>query len=139
MKQIIHYGVISLLLCTAFPATAEPNITNAWIRLLPPMVKTTAAYMDIKSDQNDTLLSVTSILAERVEIHESSMEKGMMSMKHISQVKIPKNTLVRLSPQGKHLMLIGLKQPLKQNSTYSFTLNFEQAGQIEVLMPVKNP
>jgi len=139
MKQIIHFGMISLLLCIAFPATAEPNITNAWIRLLPPMVKTTAAYMDIKSDHNDILLSVTSILAERVEIHESSMEKGIMSMKQISQVKIPKNTLVPLSPQGKHLMLIGLKQPLKQNSTYSFTLNFEQAGQIEVLMPVKNP
>jgi len=131
--------MISLLLFIAFPAAAELEISNAWVRLLPPMVKTTAAYMDIKSAENDTLLSVSSVLAERVEIHESSMENGMMSMDHVSQVKIPKNTLVSLSPQGMHLMLIGLKQPLKKNNTYPFTLNFKQAGKIDVLIPVRNP
>ena len=98
---------------------------------------TTAGYMTIYSDQADTLLSLSSPIANSVELHQSKMEDGMMSMSSVDKLAIPAKGTVTLSPQGYHLMVIGLKQPLKKGQAYSMLLRFEQAGEISILVPVE--
>ena len=128
-------GCIFLLITSH--ALAEIKISHAWLRLLPPTMTTTAGYMTIYSDQADTLLSLSSPIANSVELHQSKMEDGMMSMSSVDKLAIPAKGTVTLSPQGYHLMVIGLKQPLKKGQAYSMLLRFEQAGEISILVPVE--
>jgi len=136
--KLPRLSLIVLTLLNPLPVVAEINISNAWLRLLPPMVKTSAAYMDIQSDQPDVLLSVYSEIAERVEIHESAMTNGMMSMSHLEKIVVPAGKKVALSSNGKHLMLIGLHKTLKEGDSYLFKLNFKHAGELEIIIPVEN-
>jgi copper(I)-binding protein len=43
---------------------------------------------------------------------------------------------VTLAPGGMHLMMMGLKEPLKQGERVPLTLVFEKAGKIDVEMVV---
>lgn len=105
---------------------AEVKVHDAWVRLLPPSVKTTAAYLTLNSTQLDRLIAVESPIAEKVEMHESVMENGMMSMSQITSVLLTENTDATLSPQGKHLMMIGLKRPLVKGESIELKLSFEK-------------
>lgn len=120
-------------------ATADVVVENAWLRLLPPMSKMTAAYMSLLSDQDDRLISVSSTVADTVEIHESSMKDGVMSMQELKCLFLPEGEQVELKPQSYHLMVMGLKEPLKEGAEHQFTLEFEQAGKLNVWFPVRNP
>jgi len=139
MKWLNHIFLASLLSMNALPLLADVVVKDAWVRLLPPMVKTTAAYMTILSDTADQLLSISSPLAERIEMHQSSMEEGMMSMLHVESIQLPKGESVTLSPHSYHLMVIGLNAVLKAGDQYPFTFNFKHAGPLEVLIPVVSP
>ena len=118
-------------------AWAEPSFENAWVRLLPPSVKTTAAYMTINSPVDDVLLSASSPVAMMVELHLSSMTDGVMSMDHVERIDLRANQPVELIPGGYHLMLMGLKKALSEGDRFPLTLIFDKAGEIEIELPVK--
>jgi copper(I)-binding protein len=40
---------------------------------------------------------------------------------------------------GLHMMLIGLKEPLKEDASFPMTLEFERAGKVEVKVIVGQP
>ncbi len=84
----------------------------------------------------DHLLSVTTDAAESAEIHESIMKDGVASMPHIESLDIPVGASVELKPGGYHIMLIGLKAPLKKGDTVPLKLKFEHAGEIDVMVNV---
>jgi len=129
-KKRVFLASISLSFATM--TFAEISVSDAWIRLLPPSVKTTAAYMQITSDQTDKLISASSPVANRVEIHQSKEEQGMVSMDHVASIDIQQGQPIVLSPQGYHFMVMGLKQTLKKGEHYPLTLRFEKEGDIEV-------
>lgn len=135
MRQLVF--ILSLLLLASF-AHAELTISYAWVRLLPPNIKTTAAYMDIHSDQNDILLSVSTSAALMVEMHESVEEEGVMSMERISDVILPADQTISLKPQGTHLMIMGLVEPLQEGNTLPLVLTFERAGEKTVHATIEN-
>jgi hypothetical protein len=118
---------------------ADVRVENAWMRLLPPMSKMTAAYMTLVSDQEDRLISVSSDIAKVVEIHQSKMEDGVMTMQEVKCLYLPKDELVELKPQSYHLMVMGLQSPLKEGESHQFILEFENVGKVIVQVPVKNP
>lgn len=130
---------LSLMLSVSAGTFADVQVDNAWVRLLPPMSKMTAAYMNLKSDQDDRLLAASSELARYVEIHQSKMLDGMMSMQEVDALSLPKDQTVELKPQSYHLMVMGLYAPLKEGDEHIFILEFEKAGKLEVKIPVRNP
>jgi copper(I)-binding protein len=101
------------------------------------MVTATAAYMTLTSDANDKLISVTSHQASKVELHQSRMVNGMMSMRHVESIDIHQNETLALRPKGYHLMVKGLQKTLKEGERFTFTFLFETAGKIEVTAPVE--
>lgn len=129
--------VFLLLVLGVGHSYAEIVVKDGWIRLLPPMVKTTAAYMTITSSESDTLLSASSPIAHSVELHQSRMADGIMSMDHVDQLRISPEQAIIMSPSGYHLMLMGLKQPLKEGDTQPIYLHFEKAGEVSVHLDVK--
>jgi len=109
-----------------------------WIRLLPPTVMHTAAYVTIKNSANetDTLLNVTSASIGSLSVHQTKNIDGMMKMLSADNLKIPANGKIDLAPGGYHIMLMGLENSLVENQEITMTFEFKNAGEVEVIFPV---
>lgn len=112
------------------------EIAHPWSRATPGGAKVGGGYLKIenKGDEPDRLVSVSSDIADKVQIHEMAMSAdGMSSMNELTQgLVVPAKGTVELKPGSFHLMFIGLKQPLKQGDAFMATLTFEKAGALEV-------
>jgi hypothetical protein len=85
----------------------------------------------------DALLTASTPLAAKVEIHETTTSGGMTGMHPVDRLEIPAGGTVRLEPGGVHLMLMGLTGPVEPGTTVSLELRFEHAGTIVVQAPVR--
>ncbi len=129
------------------------TVTDAWARAMPPGQTTSAVYLKLANGtgQDDALVSVSTPVTATAEIHEvmavtaapdasadaGGMGGGMMGMQPIAKLPIPAGGSVELKPGAFHIMLIDVKDPLKDGSTIEVTLNFEKAPPITLTVPVK--
>jgi copper(I)-binding protein len=92
-------------------------------------------------DQTDRLVGASTPVARTVEIHRSVIDaQNVMRMRAIQGIELPPRLEVQLRHGGEHhLMLIGLKQPLKDGDRFPMTLHFERAGEREVMVWVQTP
>ena len=109
-------------------ALAQVRVENAWVRATVPAQKATGAFMKLTSPGDASLVGVATPAAPLVEIHESSIQGGVMQMRAVPRVELPANRSVELKPGGYHVMLMGLTAPLKAGETVPITLTFEDAG-----------
>ena len=128
------------------PTTAIAS-TNAadLITIVEPRIRATApgqtvsgAFMTLVND-SETAYALTSVSfsgASVVEIHETSMDDGMMRMRKVSQIDIPANGSAELKPGSFHIMLIGLEKEMKAGTAETLTLTFSDDSQktIEALV-----
>ena len=84
----------------------------------------------------DHLLSITTDAAETAQIHESAVKDSVATMQTVTALEIPAGGTVELKPGGLHIMLSGLKAPLKKGDVIMLELNFEHAGKVEVMANV---
>ena len=114
------------------------HITGPWARELPPVSRNGAAYLSItnKGKAADRLVSASSPMAERVELHETTMDGGMMRMRPVASLVIAPNETRVLEPGGLHFMLVKLKQPLVAGKHFPLTLVFADAGSVDVKVMV---
>jgi len=90
----------------------------------------------------DQLLSAKTLVADKVEIHEMTMSGDVMKMRPLSSIEIPAGfevSIAKGNPNGYHLMLLGLKQPLKDGDRFPVWLTFKQAGEVKVEVSVQTP
>lgn len=116
------------------------KIDHPWSRPTFGELKITAGYMSIANNgsEPDTLKSATADIAGKVEIHESLVEDGKAIMRALPDgITIPAGSKAELKPQGMHIMIMGLKQPLKEGDKFPMTLNFERAGAVVVDVKVE--
>ncbi len=116
------------------------KIDHPWARPTVPGQSTGAGYLSVHNSgsKTDRLLGAGSPAAAAVEVHEMRMEGEVMRMREIKALELPAGKPVRLAPGGLHLMLIGLKAPLKVGDRLPVKLRFEAAGEIEVVFQVEN-
>ena len=110
----------------------------------PGMTTGAVYFRAIKNNgtEPDRLLSALTPAAATVELHRMEMDGDVMRMRAVSAVELPANTEVRLrhgTPNGHHLMLLGLKAPLKDGDRFPVTLTFQRAGEREVMVWVQTP
>jgi len=112
----------------------ELVIDHPYARATPPGATTGGAYVTVrnKGATTDRLLAASTPAAKFVEIHEMSMDGGMMKMRAIPGIEIKPGARIELKPGGYHLMLLDLKEPLKSGAKIPLTLVFEKAGKVEV-------
>lgn len=129
---------LALLLPTI--ASAHMVIEDAYARAASPMAQTGAAFMSIfnHSDMDDRVLSVTSDVAERVELHTHVEEAGgVMRMVEIEGgIAIPAGETHLLQRGGDHVMFLGLTRPLVEGEEVELTITFEHAEPVTVVVPV---
>jgi len=123
----------------AAPALAQVTVSDAWVRGTVPGQKATGAFMSIKSASDAALVSASSPVAGIVEIHEMAMEGGVMKMRAVPKLPLPAGKPVELKPGGYHVMLMDLKQQLKEGDTVPVTLAFTDKDGKKVTQEVKAP
>jgi len=137
-------AVLALVLVT--PACAEDVkagdlvISQAWTRATPSGAKIGGGYLTIenKGSAPDRLLGGSGDVAGKMEIHEMSMDNGVMKMRPLDKgLTIEPGKTVKLAPGGYHLMMFDLKKPLKQGDKVPVTLEFEKAGKVGVTLDVQ--
>jgi copper(I)-binding protein len=115
-------------------------IDHPWTRPTVAGQSVGGGYLGIhnRGSAADRLLGGTSSAAAKVEVHEMRMEGDVMRMREVGGLALPAGGRVKLEPGGLHLMLVGLKAPLKVGDKVPLTLRFEKAGQIEVMLHVEH-
>jgi periplasmic copper chaperone A len=147
MRSSMKLTFAALLTALAVPALAQGTATSTiaveqpWARATPAGATTGAVYMtvDNKSGSADRLTGASSDVAGKVQIHEMTVVNGVMQMRQLADgLAIPAGGSVALKPGSYHVMLIGLKKPLKAGETFPLTLTFAKAGNISVTVPVQS-
>ncbi len=143
-------GVAFYALVLPSPAGAEPAATvtagklvieGAWARPTPEGTSISAGYLKItnRGEAPDALLGVSTPVADSAELHESKMtDEGVMTMRPLENgLEIKPGETIELKPAGAHIMILGVKQPLKDGQTIPIKLTFKSAGAVEVTFAVK--
>ena len=115
-------------------------ISQAWSRATPGGAKVGGGYLTIenKGTASDRLIGGASDAAGKVEVHEMTMNNGVMTMRPVEKgLTIDPGKTVKLAPGGDHLMLMDLKAPLSKGDKLSITLEFEKAGKVKVSLDVQ--
>jgi len=118
---------IATLVTAAFAgqAFAQVAVKDPWIRATVPQQKATGAFMQISAPQDTRLVEAKSPVAGVVEIHEMKMENNVMKMRAIPGLDVPAGKAVDLKPGGYHVMLMELKEQMKDGASVPVTLVFE--------------
>ncbi|TDM08323.1 MAG: hypothetical protein C4K60_02300 [Ideonella sp. MAG2] len=140
MNKLIALASLAATLA-ASPAWAQTTVKDAWVRGTVAQQKATGAFMTLTNAQGGKLLSAASPVAGVVEVHEMKMEGNVMKMAAIPSLELPAGKPVELKPGGYHVMLMDLKQPLKDGDTVPLTLTIEgkdgKKETVEVKAPIK--
>jgi copper(I)-binding protein len=116
------------------------DIGHPYARPTNPGQQVGAGYLKLANQgAADRLMSATSPVAASVEMHTMTMEGDVMKMRQVDGIDVPAGQTVELKPGGFHLMLMGLKAPLRAGDKLALTLKFEKAGEIVVTVNVENP
>ena len=108
---------------------ADIEIGGGWIRATAPGQDAAGADMTITSKHEATLIGASSPVCNAVQLHTMTNENGMMKMREVKAIELPAGKRVTLRESGYHLMLIGLKAPLKEGEVVPLTLNVEVPSQ----------
>lgn len=131
-------------LAAALLAAAAPSFASAaspaLLQAVQPWSRPAAAggngagYLTLvnRGKAADALVGAESPAAQKVEMHASSMAGGVMKMSAEARVPLPAGGQVAFAPGGRHLMLIGLKKPLKSGDKVPATLKFASGQQLKV-------
>jgi copper(I)-binding protein len=116
-------------------------VVDPFARASAGSVNVGAAFMTLKNSgaAADALVAAESPVAARTELHTHIRDGEVMRMRQVSLIDVPAGESVDLRPGGAHIMLIDLKEPLKQGETFPLTLTFAKAGTVTVQVPVKSP
>ena len=130
MKNIIRYGwFVAALLFSIASYAADIEVSGGWIRATAPGQDQGGADLSIISKRAATLVGASSPVCKFVQLHTMTSEGGMMKMREIKAIELPAGKRVNLRESGYHLMLIGLKAPLKEGETVPLTLSIKVGKQ----------
>lgn len=109
-------------------------IGHPWARATAGKMTTGIAYLTVTNNgmEADRLVSAISPAAPSATLHTHLIEDGVMKMRPVDGIDIAPGTTVALKPGGLHIMLLGLKVPLKEGDSFPLTLTFQKAGPVTV-------
>lgn len=113
------------------------KVEGAWTRASAPGQDTAMVYMYITSKQSATIIGGSSKVSKAVEMHNMEHKGGMMKMYEVKSISLPANERLEMQLHGYHMVLSGLKAPLKAGATVPLTLDVEMADKHIVKVEVR--
>ncbi len=141
IKVLVFAVAAALAVGVATPGTADGHRLGAvvvevpWARATPTGASVGAGYMTVRNEGDGPvrLTGGSAPFAGRVEIHEMAMDEGVMRMRALDDgLEIPPGAAVTLEPGGYHVMFMQLREPLVEGERRAATLEFGDAGSLEV-------
>jgi copper(I)-binding protein len=134
---LIAVAIAALAACS--PPGPKLSVHDGWARETGPS-DLTAAYVTIDNKGGaDQLTGVRSTIGQAT-LHESAMDGGVVRMRPIDPwdgLVVPSNGSLRLARGGAHVLVLGLKRPLRAGGHFDLTLLFDKAGPRKVSIAVK--
>ena len=131
-----------LAACTVFAcvsAQAQVSVDKPWVRTTVAQQTTTGAFMTITSAQGGKLVAASSPIAASVEVHEMKLDGDTMKMRAVDALALPAGKPVELKAGAYHMMLMGLKAPVKFGDVVPIRLVVEDAKGRRETVDVKAP
>ncbi|MCB1520391.1 MAG: copper chaperone PCu(A)C [Hyphomicrobiaceae bacterium] len=137
--------VMLALTALAVPASARDItagdlvISNPWTRVTPPGAKVAGGFLTITNNgkEADRLIGGSAVISHRLEVHEMSMEGGIMKMQEVAGgLEIKPGATVVLKPGSYHVMFLDLKASPVEGTPITGTLKFEKAGEVTIAYDV---
>jgi copper(I)-binding protein len=117
--------LLASALLVSLSAQAQVKVDDAWVRATVAPQKATGAFMQLTATKPVKVVAASSPVAAVVEIHEMKMDGGVMKMRAVDALPLPAGQAVALKPGSYHVMLMGLKNPIKAGETVPLTLTVE--------------
>lgn len=137
----------TFVLCLLLTVTAGADgiadkitVNDPYVRAVPPVVKTSAAFMQFQNSGavERFLVSASTPAAAAVELHMHTMDEGVMRMRRIAHVRLPPGETVSLQPGGLHIMLFDLSEPLVAGDTVPIMLTFDDGSTKQISAEVRS-
>ncbi|MGO8920647.1 MAG: copper chaperone PCu(A)C [Stellaceae bacterium] len=132
---------LALVVPAQAQSTSGIEISHPWARATASAAANGAVYLKIVNhgSSDDTLTAAATPAAAKAELHTSLNDNGVMKMRPLAEVPLKAGGSAEFKPGGMHIMLLGLKQPLKAGDSFPLTLTFKQAGAVETTVMVEKP
>lgn len=144
MMRTLTAAVFTVLIATSAQAqqykVGPLVIDRPWTRATPKNAPVAGGYLKITNAGTapDRLTGGSAEVAQKFEIHEMSMDGGVMRMRELKDgLEVPPGATVELKPGSYHIMMMNLSRPLAKGDRVKGSLTFEKAGKIDVEFTVE--
>ncbi len=134
-RTLITLFASGMLVSAAFADNVK--VDNPWVRATAPGQKVAGGFMKLTADADMTLVGGSSPVSKYLELHFMRMENGVMEMREVQEIKLPKGQTVSLEPGDLHVMFIGLKHQIKPGQKVPMTLIVKDTGGKEQKLEVE--
>jgi periplasmic copper chaperone A len=128
MSELLRFGgLLAALLLSTSVFAGDIQVEKGWARATAPGQDAAGVDLTITSKQAASLVGASSPVCKTIELHSMSMDhaSGMMKMGEVPAIELPAGKPVNLRDGGYHLMLNGLKAPLKAGDSIPLTLEIK--------------
>src|SRR5271170_5276053 len=138
MRILLLAPILLALAVPAFAKDSPIHVADAKARPTAPG-GTGVVYMIVMNHgaADDDLTALSTPIADKAEMHRTIDMNGVSHMEGVADIPVKANEAATFGPGGLHVMLTGLKQPLKLGDNFPLTLNFAKAGAITVTVSVQ--
>lgn len=140
LRRAIVAGMLSIF-STPIAYAGDITVDAPFARASAGAATVGAVFMNLKNSgaTADALVAAESPVAARAELHTHIREGDIIRMRPVQAIDVPAGGAVSLQPGGLHVMLIDLRQPLKQGEVFPLTLTFAETGALTIQVSVQSP
>lgn len=134
----MHRTIVAVMALAAVSAchpkrADKPAVTDALVRLAVVPGAPAAGYFTLVGGaKDDRLLRIDSAVTSKIELHESIMDGGVMTMRPMAEVPVPAGKTVAFAPGGSHAMLFGVDPRITAGTGVPLLFTFASGAKIEV-------
>ena len=139
MRSLLLPAMLLIAACGQQGAP-EIELADAWARPTVGQVPG-AVYVTIdnKGSSDDRLTGAFTDHAAMAMVHQNEVVNGVARMRMAGEINIPAGERIEMTPGGTHIMLEGLRAPLKTGDDFDLVLKFRNSGDKTVKVKVVKP
>lgn len=137
MKRLLLLPILALLAACGQDGEPDIQLGNAWAR--PTRGDAPGAvYVAInnKGSADDRLVGAFTDHAAMAMVHQNELIDGVVRMRVAGEINIPADSRIEMVPGGTHIMLEGLRAPLRTGDQFDLVLKFRKSGDRRVKVDV---
>lgn len=140
MTRCLLFPAVFLLAACAQEGSPQIELDRAWAR--PTVGQAPGAVyvaIDNKGGSADRLTGASTDNAAMAMVHQNEVVNGVARMRMAGEINIPAGDRIEMVPGGTHIMLEGLRAPLKTGDRFDLVLRFKESGDKTVKVTVAGP